>query len=119
MGGMEEAIISTETQAEWLRVADLLSNMPALIARLIVEHDVDDEGHCRSRRCRTPGTGTGRVEHPCPIARLATTALQIRAERPRPVRGALTSDGKPSPALPLRLNYLKTLAAGLFCAAAS
>ena len=60
---MEGNIISTETQAEWLRVADLLSNMPALIARLITEHDADDEGYCRSRRCRTPGTGTGRVEH--------------------------------------------------------
>jgi hypothetical protein len=88
---MNETVISTETQAEWLRVADLLSNMPALIARLIVEHDADDEGFCRSRCCRTPGTGTGRVEHPCPIARLATTALQLRAERPRAGRRALSS----------------------------
>jgi hypothetical protein len=64
--------------------------MPALIARLIVEHDADDEGFCRSRRCGTPGTGTGRIEHPCPIARLATTALQIRVKRPRAVTGALS-----------------------------
>jgi hypothetical protein len=88
---MEPTIISTETQAEWLRVAELMSNMPALIARLITEHDADDEGRCHSRRCRTPGTGTGWVEHPCPIARLAITALQIRAARPRAARGALSS----------------------------
>ena len=87
MGG---TIISAETQAEWLRVAGLLSTMPALIAQMVTEHDADDEGYCRSRRCRTPGTGTGCVEHPCPIARLAITALQIRAERPRAVRRALS-----------------------------
>jgi hypothetical protein len=91
MGGMEEVIISTETQVEWLRVAELLSNMPALIAKLLVEHDADDEGHCRSRQCRTPGTGTGHHEHPCPVARLVITALQMRAGRPRAVRGAVSA----------------------------
>jgi hypothetical protein len=46
------------------------------IVALLGEHTPDGDGYCL--RCGRPGYGTPVIQHPCPVAALALTALAVR-----------------------------------------
>jgi hypothetical protein len=71
--------IDSETYRAYERLADQLSLMPDVIARLLVGHDDDGTGYCAE--CRRGGTGTATVEHPCSLYQLALMALAVRKRR--------------------------------------
>jgi hypothetical protein len=68
--------VDADSAAAFQRLADALASMPAVIGRLLADHTPDGDGYCRT--CGRPGYGTPVVEHPCPVAALALTALAVR-----------------------------------------
>ena len=68
--------VDNDSAAEFQRLAEVLATMPESIVALLGEHTSDGEGYCR--RCGRPGYGTPVVQHPCPVAALALTALTVR-----------------------------------------
>ncbi len=67
---------TTEGAESYERVVEQLAQMPDVIGRLLHDHEADSTGRCRG--CTKPGTGYRVVAYPCPLARLARAALQIR-----------------------------------------
>jgi hypothetical protein len=68
--------VDNDSAAEFQRIAEVLARMPESIVALLGEHTPDGDGYCR--RCGRPGYGTPAVQHPCPVAALALTALAVR-----------------------------------------
>ncbi len=68
--------VDNDSAAEFQKLAAALALMPRSIARLLAEHTPDGDGHCR--KCGRPGYGTPVVEHPCPVAAFALTAVAVR-----------------------------------------
>jgi hypothetical protein len=66
----------TEGEESYDRVVEQLANMPDVIGQLLQDHESDGSGRCRT--CTKPGTGIRVVAYPCPLARLARAALEIR-----------------------------------------
>jgi hypothetical protein len=66
----------TEGEESYERVVAQLAQMPDVIAQLLRDHEADGEGRCRG--CTKGGTGLRVVAYPCPLARLARGALEIR-----------------------------------------
>jgi hypothetical protein len=50
--------------------------MDSGIVALLGVHTPDGDGYCSS--CGRPGYGTPVVQHPCPVAALALSALTVR-----------------------------------------
>jgi hypothetical protein len=68
--------VDNDSAAEFQRIAEVLATMPESIVALLGEHTPDGDGNCRT--CGRPGYGTPVVQHPCPVAALALTALTVR-----------------------------------------
>jgi hypothetical protein len=66
----------TEGEESYERVVAQLAQMPDVIAQLLRHHEADGKGRCRG--CTKGGTGLRVVSYPCPLARLARAALEIR-----------------------------------------
>lgn len=66
----------TEGEESYQRVVAQLAIMPDVIAQLLRDHEADSTGRCRG--CTKPGTGLRDHPYPCPLARLARAALEIR-----------------------------------------
>ena len=66
----------TEGEESYQRVVGQLALMPDLIGQLLRDHESDSTGRCRE--CTKGGTGIRTATYPCPFARLARTALEIR-----------------------------------------
>ena len=62
-------------------LAVVLAAMPDVVKALIRDHVPDARGRCIA--CGTPGTGTPHLEWPCPLRRIAESARQLRAGKPR------------------------------------
>jgi hypothetical protein len=70
----------TEGEESYERVVTQLAQMPDVIAQLLRHHEAEAEadGKGRCRGCTKGGTGLRVVAYPCPLARLARAALEIR-----------------------------------------
>ncbi len=66
----------TEGEESYHRVVAQLAVMPDLIGQLLRDHESDGTGRCRE--CTKGGTGIRVATYPCPLARLARAALEIR-----------------------------------------
>jgi hypothetical protein len=68
----------TEGEESYERVVAQLAQMPDVIAQLLRHHEAEADGKGRCRGCTKGGTGLRVVTYPCPLARLACAALEIR-----------------------------------------
>jgi hypothetical protein len=71
----------TECEESYHRVVAQLALMPDLIGQLLRDHESDGTGRCRE--CTRGGTGIRVAPYPCPLARLARAALEMRQESRR------------------------------------
>jgi hypothetical protein len=67
---------TTEGAESYRRVVAQLAQMPDVIGQLLQDHEADSTGRCRA--CTKSGTGYRVTAYPCPLARLARAALEIR-----------------------------------------